>query len=75
MDSSLRKDLRPFFREFALPALRRQKAKLLVAGCGNSRLSNEIYDDLLGQDVDVWNVDYAEARHLLLLRRIRIRTS
>ena len=59
--SSLRKDLRPFFREFALPALRRQKPKLLVAGCGNSRLSNEIYDDLLGQDVDVWNVDYAEA--------------
>ncbi|CAK9004591.1 unnamed protein product [Durusdinium trenchii] len=61
-------DIEPFFRDFARPALEKPspaalRPQLMIAGCGNSRLANEIYDDLSsdGIEVDIWNVDYAEA--------------
>ncbi|CAE7035928.1 EEF1AKNMT [Symbiodinium natans] len=58
-------DLRPFFRHFADSLISRtQQTRLLVAGCGNSRLTFDVYDDVVadeGLPVDIWNVDYAEA--------------
>eukprot|EP00434_Breviolum_minutum_P029923 symbB.v1.2.026458.t1/scaffold2647.1/size76802/3 len=66
-------DVQPFFHEFVQPVLdasTTRPAKILVAGCGNSRLTCDIYDDLCttginaganSPDVEIWNVDYAEA--------------
>lgn len=62
-------DLQPFFRIFAEPILADaattgQQPKLLVAGCGNSRLSCDLYDDFLQEEqpaFQLWNVDFAEA--------------
>lgn len=64
-------DLRPFFRHFADSLISRtNRTRLLMAGCGNSKLSFEVYDDLVAGErlpVDIWNVDYAEAA----LQRLR----
>lgn len=59
-------DIRPFFHEFALPVLNTSSSrppKMLVAGCGNSHLTCDLYDDLCADEmaVEIWNVDYAEA--------------
>ncbi|CAJ1331714.1 unnamed protein product [Effrenium voratum] len=64
-------DFQPFFQEFAQPVLEASRGRsesdsrprILVAGCGNSRLTCDLYDDLLEQKstAEIWNVDYAEA--------------
>lgn len=59
-------DIRPFFHEFAQPVLDASSSrppKMLVAGCGNSHLTCDLYDDLCADSmaVEIWNVDYAEA--------------
>eukprot|EP00445_Apocalathium_hangoei_P067107 CAMPEP_0204115346 /NCGR_PEP_ID=MMETSP0361-20130328/4779_1 /ASSEMBLY_ACC=CAM_ASM_000343 /TAXON_ID=268821 /ORGANISM="Scrippsiella Hangoei, Strain SHTV-5" /LENGTH=316 /DNA_ID=CAMNT_0051066001 /DNA_START=413 /DNA_END=1363 /DNA_ORIENTATION=- len=63
--------MQPFVQEFVEPALAEARTagrlpRLLVAGCGNSRLGCELYDDLAAPvigppKVDIWNVDYAAA--------------
>lgn len=62
--------VQPFVHEFILPLVAAaervgERPRLLVAGCGNSQLGNELYDDLLDSAgaprLDLWNVDYAPA--------------
>jgi len=63
--------LKPFVDEFIEPLVAAseragtERLKLIVAGCGNSLLSNEVYDDFVDSTgkprLDLWNVDYASA--------------
>lgn len=62
--------LQPFIHEFVQPVVASAeqagaRPKILMAGCGNSLLGSELYDDFLDcagePQLELWGVDYAAA--------------